>query len=220
MDDRDKMIEEQLKGRDIYYENVLEAMHVVDRELFVPGDLREMAYDDTPLPIGKGQTISQPYIVAYMAQVMHFQPEDIVLEIGSGCGYNAAVLSRLVSHVYTVEIIGWLAELAEKNLKKAKIHNASVLNGDGFRGWPEKAPFDKIMLTAAVDRIPVPLKKQLKTGGKILAPISDTMQKLILIEKRGKDDFIEHNLITVRFVPMTGETGESRWKKGMPKTDW
>ncbi len=220
MDDKDIMIEEQLKGRDIYDERVLEAMHIIDRELFVPDEFRDMAYDDTPLPIGRGQTISQPYIVAYMAQIMHLQPEDVVLEIGGGCGYNAAVLSRLVSHVYTVEIVGWLAELAIKNLEKARISNVSVLNGDGFRGWPEKAPFDKIMLTAATPRIPVPLKKQLKTGGKILAPISDSMQKLILVEKKGEDDFIEHNLIPVRFVPMTGNTGESRWKKGMPKTDW
>lgn len=208
MSDKENMIEQQLKGRDIYDEKVLQAMRAVDRKIFVPSDVKDMAYDDTPLPIGRGQTISQPYIVAYMAQVLDLNPEDKVLEIGSGCGYNAAVLSRMVSHVYSVEIIEWLAELAQENIKQADTPNVSVRFGDGFEGWPEEGPFDKIMLTAATPVIPSPLKKQLKTGGKILAPITDTFQKLTILEKTVDENFIEHDLIHVRFVPMTGKTGK------------
>ncbi len=203
MNEKEEMIETQLKGRDIYDERVLQAMRVVDRKIFVPGDMKDMAYDDTPLPIGGKQTISQPYIVAYMAQTMDLHPGDRLLEVGSGCGYNAAILSRLVSHVYSIEIIEWLAEKAKENLTKAGIPNVSVRFGDGFRGWPEESPFDKIMLTAATPGIPESLKDQLKTGGKILAPVTDTHQKLMLIEKKGEDDFTQHDLIHVRFVPMT-----------------
>jgi protein-L-isoaspartate(D-aspartate) O-methyltransferase len=218
MDVKEKMIEEHLAGRDIYNERVLDAMRAIDRRLFVPAGIRDLAYDDTALPIGKGQTISQPYIVAYMAQALDLQPEDVVLEIGSGCGYNAAVMSRLCAHVYTIEIIEWLAQLARENLEKTGIPNVSVQFGDGSRGWPEKAPFDRIVLTAATSEIPLPLKKQLKTGGSLLAPVSDTFQKLVLLEKKGEGDFIQNDLIPVRFVPMTGATGElSRWKKGNPK---
>jgi protein-L-isoaspartate(D-aspartate) O-methyltransferase len=220
MDDKEMMIEYQLMGRDIYSEKVLDAMRVIDRKAFVPDEVKEMAYDDTALPIGRGQTISQPYIVAYMAQVLDLQPDDKVLEIGTGCGYNAAVLSRLVSHVYSVEIIDWLAELSRENLKKVNLTNVTVHSGDGFQGWAEKSPFDKIILTAATHIIPWPLKKQLKIGGKILAPMADTYQKLILLDKSGEDDYKEHELIPVRFVPMTGEAGEpARWKKGMPKSE-
>lgn len=208
MSDKENMIEQQLKGRDIYDEKVLQAMRAVDRKIFVPNDVKDMAYDDTPLPIGRGQTISQPYIVAYMAQVLDLNPEDKVLEVGSGCGYNAAVVSRMVSHVYSVEIIEWLAELAQENIKKADIPNVSVRFGDGFEGWPEKGPFDKIMLTAATPVIPSPLKQQLKTGGKILAPVTDTFQKLTLLKKKAEDNFTEHDLIHVRFVPMTGKTSK------------
>lgn len=205
MDKKERMIERHLKGRDIDDERVIEAMKSINRETFIPEDVQELAYEDSPLPIGKGQTISQPYIVAFMAQALELKSHEKVLEIGSGCGYNAAVLSRLVSHVFTIEIIEWLARLAGKNLKKEGIDNVSVRFGDGYQGWPEKAPFDKIMLTAATPVIPEPLKKQLKTGGKILAPVSNTYQKLALIEKHGEDNFIEHDLIHVRFVPMTGK---------------
>lgn len=204
MDNKERMIEEQLRNRDIYDEKVLEAMSAVDRKIFVPDDIKDMAYDDTPLPIGKDQTISQPYIVAYMAQALDLEPDDKVLEVGSGCGYNAAVLSRLVSHVYSIEIIEWLAELAKKNLAEADIPNVSVRFGDGYQGWPEKSPFDKIMITAAAPVIPEPLKNQLTTGGKILAPVTNTFQKLILLEKKEDGNYVEHDLIHVRFVPMTG----------------
>ncbi len=205
MDQKEKMIEEHLKDRGINDERVLRAMEEVDRAIFVPEGLKYAAYEDTPLPIGKEQTISQPYIVAYMAQVLNPKPEDKVLEVGTGCGYNAAILSKLASHVYSVEIIEWLAELAKKNLKEAGIKNVSTKFGDGYRGWPEKGPFDKIMLTAATPRIPDYLKEQLIDGGKILAPVSNTFQKLILLEKKGKDKFSEEELLYVRFVPMTGQ---------------
>ncbi len=158
-----------------------------------------------PLPIGRGQTISQPYIVAYMAQAMDLKPEDNVLEIGSGCGYNAAVLSRMVSHVFSIEIIEWLADLARKNLIKAGITNVSLLHGNGYKGWPEKSPFDKIMLTAAAPYVPNALKDQLKVGGKLLIPLGNGFQKLILFEKEGEEEYTEHHLIPVRFVPLTGK---------------
>jgi protein-L-isoaspartate(D-aspartate) O-methyltransferase len=221
MDEKEKMIEQQLAGRDIYDEKVFEAMRAVDREIFVPDEIKDMAYDDTALPIGEGQTISQPYIVAYMAQVLDLKPDDKVLEIGSGSGYNAAVLSRLASNVFTVEIVEPLAELAQRNLEIAGIPNVSVRNGNGFEGWFEKSPYDKIILTAATKQIPDTLKSQLKIGGKLLAPVSESYQKLVLIEKEGEDKFREHPLIPVRFVPMTGEISEpNRWKKGNPGKDW
>jgi protein-L-isoaspartate(D-aspartate) O-methyltransferase len=216
MNPKEEMIENQLKQRDIHDEKVLEAMYAIDRSIFVPEHLKEMAWDDTALPLGGGQTISQPYIVAYMAQILDLQPDDTILEVGTGCGYNAAVLSRLAAHVYSVEIIHWLAKLAEENLDKIGINNVSIRNGDGFQGWTEKEPFDKIMLTASAPEIPVPLKLQLMKGGKILAPVADTFQKLVLLEKIDDDEYKEHELIHVRFVPMTGEArGERRWK-GIP----
>lgn len=203
MDPKTRMIEQHLKGRDIYDGKVLRAMREVDRALFVPEELRESAYNDSPLPIGRGQTISQPYIVAYMAQALNLQPDDIVLEIGSGCGYNAAVLSQLVSHVFSIEIIEWLAELARKNLMKAGIANVTCRHGDGYKGWPEKGPFDKIMLTAAAQQVPGPLKEQLKNGGKLLIPLGNGFQKLTLIEKENAEEFVEYDLLPVRFVPLT-----------------
>ena len=203
MNGKDKMIEQDLKGRDIDNERVLQAMRKVEREIFAPEEFKHNAYDDTPLPIGHEQTISQPYIVAYMAQILNPQPNEKVLEVGSGCGYNAAILAYLSSHVYSVEVIEWLADLAQINLEEAGIKNVTVKHGDGYQGWAEKAPFDKIMLTAATSTIPDQLKNQLKIGGKILAPVSNTYQKLTLIEKTGENDFKEHDLIYVRFVPMT-----------------
>lgn len=200
------MITQHLLGRDIDNDRVLRAMQEVEREIFVPEGLKYRAYEDAPLPIGEGQTISQPYIVAYMAQILNPQPDEIMLEVGSGCGYNAAVLAQLCSHVYSVEVIEWLAKLAKRNLDEAGIKNVSVMHGDGYHGWPEHAPFDKIMLTAAAPKIPDKLKEQLKIGGKILAPVSNSYQKLILLEKKGENDYIEHDLIYVRFVPMTGES--------------
>lgn len=205
MNAKELMIEKQLKGRDIHDENVLNAMREIDRELFIPPYMHSRAYDDNALPIGHNQTISQPYIVAYMAQSLGLHPDDRLLEVGTGCGYNAAVLSRLVNHVYSIEIIEWLAQLSGENLKGAGISNVSTCNGDGYRGWAEHAPFDKIMVTAAAPHIPEPLKKQLNTGGKILVPVGTSFQNLVLLIKINEDVFEEQRLIPVRFVPMTGK---------------
>ena len=206
MNDKETMIERDLKGRDIVNERVLQAMEEINREIFVPEGLRYRAYQDSPLPIGMKQTISQPYIVAYMAQILDPQPHEKIMEVGSGCGYNAAVLANLCSHVYSIEVIEWLADFAKVNLKQAGVKNVTVKHGDGFHGWPIKAPFDKIILTAATPIIPDKLKEQLIIGGKLLAPVSNSFQKLILLEKTGTNEFKEHDLIYVRFVPMTGET--------------
>ncbi|WP_424494466.1 protein-L-isoaspartate(D-aspartate) O-methyltransferase [Salinimicrobium sp. GXAS 041] len=202
---QEEMIEKQLKSRGISDEKVLKAMQEVDRRLFVPEEMKAHAYEDRPLPIGKDQTISQPYIVAYMAEKLEISPKNTILEVGTGCGYNAAVLSKLALHVYSVEIIEWLAKLAEESLPKIEVPNITTRQGDGFAGWPEKAPFDAIILTAAPASIPNPLKEQLKIGGKLLAPVGENSQKLILLEKTGKDSFKEKTLLLVNFVAMTGK---------------
>ncbi|RUO58724.1 protein-L-isoaspartate(D-aspartate) O-methyltransferase [Pseudidiomarina insulisalsae] len=204
MNTKEIMIERHLKGRDIADERVIEAMREVDRSLFVPEELQQHTYDDRPLPIGKGQTISQPYIVAYMAQALDLKPNDKVLEIGTGCGYNAAVLSHLAGEVYSIEIIEWLAELAKNNLAKTDIDNVQTRYDDGYQGWPENAPFDAIELTAAPAKIPETLKQQLKIGGRLLAPVGTERQELVVLERTGEDTFEETKLLLVRFVPMTG----------------
>lgn len=202
---KEEMIENHLKARGIKTPRVLDAMWKVDRSLFIPDDVKQHTYDDGPLPIGGGQTISQPYVVAYMAEILDISPEDTVLEIGTGCGYNAAVLAELAKHIYSVEIIEWLAETANKNLKQAGVKNVNLMHGDGYEGWAEKAPFDAIILTAAPPFIPLPLKQQLKIGGRLLAPVGMSSQRLILIERKGEEDFREENLILVSFVPMKGK---------------
>ncbi|GAB2774829.1 protein-L-isoaspartate(D-aspartate) O-methyltransferase [Salinimicrobium soli] len=201
----EEMIEVQLKGRRISDPDVLRAMEEVDRALFVPADKQHNAYEDRPLPIGENQTISQPYIVAYMAEQLRLNKNDKVLEVGTGCGYNAAVLSRLASQIYSVEIIEWLAKLAKENLEKTGFENIHTRYGDGFAGWPEEAPFDAIILTAAPPSIPQPLKDQLKIGGRILAPVGRINQQLLLLHKTGENEFEEKHLLPVRFVPMTGK---------------
>lgn len=198
------MLEYQLKGRGISDPNVLKAMAEVDRSLFVPEDQKSRAYEDMPLPIGRNQTISQPYIVAYMAEQLQLKSTDKVLEVGTGCGYNAAVVSRLVECVYSVEIIEWLATLAKENLAKTDYNNIITKHGDGYSGWREAAPFDAIYLTAAPAAIPKPLKEQLKIGGRLLAPVGRLNQKLVMLYKTGEDEFEEKTLLPVRFVPMTG----------------
>lgn len=202
---KEEMIELQLKKRDIRDPKVIQAMWEIDRAKFVPEEKLDEAYEDYPLPIGNGQTISQPYIVAYMAQALKPQPDQIVLEVGTGCGYNAAVLSKLFKQVYSLEIIDWLVEIANKNLFNADIKNVIHRQADGYKGWPEKGPFDAIILTAAPPEIPEPLKQQLKIGGKLLAPVGEDVQHLILLHKTGENSFEKKNLLPVRFVPMTGE---------------
>lgn len=204
MTTKEQMVEEQLKARGISDPEVLRAMQEVDRSLFVPDDKQDKAYDDRPLPIGEDQTISQPYIVAYMAEQLHLQKNEKVLEVGTGCGYNAAVISRLVDHVYSIEIIKWLADLAQKNLQKTDYLNISTRHGDGYLGWSSEAPFDAIFLTAAPASIPHLLKQQLKIGGRLLAPVGRMNQKLVLLRKISEEKFEEKTLLPVRFVPMTG----------------
>jgi protein-L-isoaspartate(D-aspartate) O-methyltransferase len=203
---RQQMIERHLKGRDITDEDVLQAMRDVPRHRFVPSGMQDQAYADCPLPIGHGQTISQPYIVAFMTQMLEVQPDDKVLEIGTGCGYQAAVLARLAQQVYTIEIVKPLADNARKLLAELEYKNIFIKAGDGFEGWREHAPFDKIILTCAVKEIPPALIEQLKDGGRIIAPIGATyevQQLVIATKKAGK---LQHReVLPVRFVPMTGK---------------
>lgn len=206
---RQQMIKDHLKGRDITDPAVLQAMRDVPRHRFVPSALQEFAYADRPLPIGHGQTISQPYVVAFMTQMLEVRPEDTILEIGTGCGYQAAVLARMVKQVYTIEIVQPLADSARALLAELGCKNIFVKADDGFDGWPEHAPFDKIILTCAVQEIPPALIKQLKDGGRIIAPegAADEVQYLVIATKQnGK---IQHRkVLPVRFVPMTGKAQE------------
>lgn len=205
---QEEMIEKQLIDRGIRDPRVLRAMDTVDRSLFVPEDLRHRSYEDGPLPIGKSQTISQPYIVAYMIEALQLAETDRVLEIGTGCGYNAAVLAHIVREVYSIEIIEWLAKLAAENLAQTGLRNIHLRHGDGYAGWPEAAPFDAIELTAAPPRLPEQLKYQLKIGGRLLAPVGRKHQHLVLIQRTGEDSFTQDRLQPVRFVPMTGRAQE------------
>lgn len=203
---RRRMIERDLKGRDITDPKVLEIMGRVPRHLFVDKSLQSTAYADHPLPIGEGQTISQPYIVALMTQILKVKPGEKVLEIGTGSGYQAAVLAELTDRVYSVEIREGLANLAAKRLQKLGYDKARVKYGDGYFGWEEFAPFDAIIVTCAANHIPPPLIKQLREGGRLIIPLGSTtyFQTLTLLtKKKGKLD-VQH-LLGVSFVPMTGE---------------
>ena len=201
---RNRMVVEQIAARGVSDQRVLAAMRKVPRHEFVPEEYQDMAYRDTPLPIGYGQTISQPYIVAYMTEQLELSPRDTVLEIGTGSGYQAAVLAELAAEVYTIEIIPELAEQAKKTLQRLGYTNVHVRIGDGYKGWPEHAPFDAIILTAAPPKIPQPLLDQLKENGRLIAPVGEDYQELVLIRKHD-GEFSRKNLIPVRFVPMTGE---------------
>lgn len=203
---REEMVENQLKNRDIHDERVLKVMNNVERHKFVPSNLIDKAYDDNPLPIGYGQTISQPYIVALMTQSLGLKENNKVLEIGTGSGYQAAVLAELVKDVYTIEIIKELADSAENRLNNLAYKNVRVKNADGYFGWEEQAPFDAIIITAAANHIPPPLLNQLKDNGKLIIPLGSTLsfQTLTIVTKKG--DELETEFITgVRFVPLTGQ---------------
>ena len=204
---RMRMVEEQLEARDITDPVVLRAMQQVPRHLFVPERLREYAYTDQPLPIGEDQTISQPYIVAFMSQALQLQKNDKVLEIGTGSGYQAAVLAEIVEKVYTIEIVPALARRARQRLPEMRYDNVDVRLGDGYLGWPEQAPFDAIIVTAAPDHIPPALVEQLKDGGRLVLPLGDQNQQLVRIVRQGGEKSVE-NLLLVRFVPMTGKARE------------
>ncbi len=199
-----RMVETQIRARGVKDERVLKALETVPRHRFVPEHLWEEAYADEPLPIGFGQTISQPYVVAYMTEQLRLQEDEKVLEIGTGSGYQAAVLAELAREVYTIEIVPELGRRAEKVLKELGYENVRVRIGDGYRGWPEAAPFDAIIVTAAPDHVPQPLLEQLKIGGRMILPLGDFYQDLVLITKTEKGIKKERK-IPVRFVPMTGE---------------
>ena len=206
---RKSMVEKQLRNRDVTDEKVLDVMRKVERHKFVPSVLIGQAYGDHAMPIGYGQTISQPYIVALMTQSLDVGENDKVLEIGTGSGYQASVLSEMVKEVYTIEIVEELAKSASDRLKNLDYKNIEVKNADGYFGWEEKAPFDAIIVTAAANHIPPSLLQQLKEGGKLIIPLGSTLtfQTLTLVTKRGNE--LETEFITgVRFVPLTGKALE------------
>jgi protein-L-isoaspartate(D-aspartate) O-methyltransferase len=201
------MVNNQLKERGIEDPLVLNAMQTVPREAFVPEDLKDQAYNDNPLPIGYDQTISQPYIVAFMTEALSVQAEHRILEIGTGSGYQAAILSRICREVYTIEIIKELANHAREVFRKQLYNNIHIKVGDGHQGWPENSPFDAIIVTAAGSDVPSSLIKQLKVGGKMILPLkhNNYEQTLVLITKiHVNDNIIQKELLPVMFVPMTG----------------
>jgi protein-L-isoaspartate(D-aspartate) O-methyltransferase len=207
--ERQKMVQEQLKPRGIHDDRVLAALAKVPREAFVPENMRTQSYADSALPIGQDQTISQPFIVAYMTEQLRLQPTDRVLEIGTGSGYQAAVLAELAKEVYTIEIVEPLAKEASARLARLDYNNAHVKIGDGYQGWPEVAPFDAIIVTCAPDKVPQPLAQQLKEGGRMIIPVGSGMmdQQLYLLEKKD-GELAQRAILPVRFVPMAGEAAK------------
>jgi protein-L-isoaspartate(D-aspartate) O-methyltransferase len=205
--ERDRMVDEQIRARGIDDSAVLRAMRKVPRHKFVPEQLRRLAYADRPLPIGLEQTISQPAIVAYMTEAADVSKKKKVLEIGTGSGYQAAVLAELAREVYTIEIIPELAEGARRVLGELGYGNVSVRTGNGYLGWPEQAPFDAIVVTAAPDEIPQALVDQLAVGGRMVIPVGTTNQEIVIVEKNRKG-VTKRRTIPVRFVPMTGKPSQ------------
>jgi protein-L-isoaspartate(D-aspartate) O-methyltransferase len=201
---RHEMVEQQIRQRGVSDARVLAVMRSVPRERFVPAEVRHLAYDDGPLPIGSGQTISQPYIVAYMTEALKVEPSHKVLEVGTGSGYQAAVLSELVREVYTIEIVPELARRAETVLQSLNKTNVHVRAGDGYAGWPEQAPFDRIIVTAAPEEVPRPLIDQLAPGGLLVAPVGaqGAAQWMTIVEKTSRG-VVERRTIPVQFVPFT-----------------
>ena len=204
---RERMVAEQIVERNITDRQVLEALREVPRHRFVPEAVRGQAYEDHPLAIGYGQTISQPFIVALMTHLLELDGDERVLEIGTGSGYHSAVLSRIAREVYTIEIVEPLGRQAQSTLASLGYDNVQVRLGDGYGGWPEKQPFDAIILTAAPPHIPQPLIDQLKVGGKMVVPVGDFLQDLLVITKT-PDGQERRKVAPVRFVPMTGEVQE------------
>ena len=205
---RAEMVREQIRERGVKNAAVLAAMERVPRQLFVPEDLRASAYEDRPLPIGHEQTISQPYIVGLMTELLELDGDDKVLEIGTGSGYQAAVAAEIAGQVYTIEIVAPLASEARARLTELGYENVHVRTGDGYRGWPEHAPFDAVILTAAPPEIPQPLIEQLAVGGVLVAPVGDGQyQELMVIERTAKG-LERKSVAPVRFVPMTGQAQE------------
>ena len=203
---RERMVDTQLRGRDITDARVLAAMRKVPRHLFVPEPMRAAAYDDAPVPIGLDQTISQPYVVAFMTQALDVRPGDRVLEIGTGSGYQAAVLAELTDRVYSIEVLAPLAERARATLADLGYRAVSVRVGNGYLGWPEHAPFDRIIVTAAPPEIPAALVAQLKIGGRMAIPVG-TREQTLLILRRTSSGMETLDTLPVRFVPMVNRPG-------------
>ncbi|CAN5550558.1 protein-L-isoaspartate(D-aspartate) O-methyltransferase [soil metagenome] len=204
------MVKEQIAMRGVTDERVLRAMRKVPREEFVPEEMRGRSHSDSALPIGYDQTISQPYVVAFMTDKLRVRPTDRVLEIGTGSGYQAAILAELAAQVYTIEIIAPLGKRAEETLKRLGYKNVEVKIGDGYQGWPEHAPFDAVIVTCAPDHVPQALVEQTKEGGRIVIPVGPTgAQTLYLLEKKN-GRLEQREVLPVRFVPMTGEARQPR----------
>ncbi len=201
---RHRMVNTQIERRGIRDQRVIEAIRQVPRHLFVPERFRSMAYDDSPVPIGFEQTISQPYIVAYMLQALKLTGIERVLEIGSGSGYQSALLARLCEKVYTVEIIPELVARFEALIDQLGLVNITIRCGDGYIGWPNAAPFDRIVVSAAPSQVPQPLIEQLTAGGRMILPLGDFDQQLLLIQKTATGRIARRKLVPVKFVPMTG----------------
>jgi protein-L-isoaspartate(D-aspartate) O-methyltransferase len=212
-EDRERMVTTQIEGRGITDPLVLDAMRAVPRERFVPASMARFAYDDGPLPIGKGQTISQPYIVAVMTAAVRIKPGERALEIGTGSGYGAAVLSRIAGEVYTVERIGELAESARRRLAELGYDNVHVLEGDGSLGWPEHAPYEAILVTAGGPRVPKALLHQMAVGGRLIMPVGadPRSQRLVRVTRTDAHEYEDENLEYVAFVPLIGAEG---WPEG------
>ena len=208
---RHRMVE-RIRSRGVTDAAVLAALEAAPRHLFVPAQERPKAYEDRPLPIGDGQTISQPYMVALMTSLLALRPGERVLEIGTGSGYQAAILSHVAAEVYTIEIRAPLAERARRTLADLGYRNVHVRTGDGFQGWSDAAPFDGIIVTAAPPSVPDPLLRQLKTGGRLVIPVGDrnSLQSLLVLTKRPDGGFDRANVMPVFFVPMTGEAQQRR----------
>lgn len=206
---RKRMVREQIEGRGIHTPRLLAAFEAVPRHLFVPPEELAWAYADGPLPIGEGQTISQPYIVALMTDLLDLQPTDRVLEVGTGSGYQAAILSQLVAEVHTVEILPALAQRAAERLARLGYNNVHVHVGDGSLGWPEAAPYDAILVAAAGPQVPPPLLEQLAEGGRLVAPVGGRYTQVLEIVERRGNEFARRQDIPVAFVPLRGKYG---WK--------
>jgi protein-L-isoaspartate(D-aspartate) O-methyltransferase len=206
---REQMVREQLRTRDIIDSHVLAAMQKVPRQEFVPSESINSAYDDNALPLGMGQTISQPFIVAYMTQALELHGKERVLEIGTGSGYQAAILAEIAAEVYTIEIIPQLQDHARAILARLGYHNIHFRVGDGYMGWPEQSPFDRIIVTAAPENVPQPLLDQLSEGGRLIIPIGGLSQELVIFKKE-KSKIKRFSTIPVRFVPMTGKAQEKQ----------
>jgi len=206
---RRQMVESQIKARGIADSLVLQALLKVERHRFVPPDLQFRAYEDRPLPIGSEQTISQPYVVAFMTDQLQLKGGEKVLEIGTGSGYQAAILAEIVGQVFTIEIVEKLARESQHRLEELGYSNIMVRTGDGYQGWPEAAPFDAIIVTAAPDHVPQPLMDQLKINGRMIIPVGEMNQDLVLITKITEEKINRQRVLPVRFVPMTGKAETS-----------